>query len=107
MEEPLKSGGAAQVPTSQGDAKNCGRTFTVGLRTRKTTLTTMFTPIEPTEPRKSQKIFKHLQAGEVREVNAKSLSALKNTIRQRMKLRPGESYSINEQGPPFQIRRES
>jgi hypothetical protein len=67
----------------------------------------MFTPIESTEPRKSQKIFKHLQAGEVREVNAKSLSALKNTIRQRMKLRPGESYSINEQGPPFQIRRES
>lgn len=67
----------------------------------------MFTPIEAIEPRKSQKVFKDLQVGEVREVKAKGLSALKGMIRQRMKLHPGETYSANEQGPPFQIRRES
>ena len=67
----------------------------------------MFTPIEQSQQRRSQKIFKDLRAGEVREINAKSLSALKATIRQRMKMNPGETYSINEQGPPFQIRRES
>ena len=67
----------------------------------------MFTPIEQSQQRRSQKIFKDLRAGEVREINAKNLSALKAMIRQRMKMNPGETYSVNEQGPPFQIRRES
>ena len=67
----------------------------------------MFTPIEATGTRKTQKVFKDLQVGEVREVNTKTLSALKGMIRHRMKMRFGESYSINEEGPPFQIRRES
>ena len=67
----------------------------------------MFTPIEQSQQRRSQKIFKDLRAGEVREINAKGLSALKAMIRQRMKMNPGETYSVNEQGPPFQIRRES
>lgn len=67
----------------------------------------MFTRIESTSQRKTQKVFKDLQVGEVREVNAKSLSALKGMIRHRMKMNPGETYSVNEQGPPFQIRRES
>lgn len=67
----------------------------------------MFTPIELTSQRKTQKLFKDLQVGEVREVNAKTISALKGMIRQRMKLHPGETYSANEQGPPYQIRRES
>lgn len=67
----------------------------------------MFTPIEQSQQRKSQKVFKDLQVGEVREVNAKGLSSLKAMIRQRMKLHCGETYSANEQGPPFQIRRES
>jgi hypothetical protein len=67
----------------------------------------MFQPIELKESRKSQKVFKELQVGEVREVNAKSLSLLKAMIRQRMKKYPGETYSANDQGPPFQIRRES
>ena len=67
----------------------------------------MFTPIEATGTRKTQKVFKDLQVGEVREVNAKTISALKGMIRHRMKLHPGETYSMNEQGPPYQIRRES
>ena len=66
----------------------------------------MFTPIEPTQ-RKTQKVFKDLEVGKVRVVAAKNLASLKGMIRHRMKMRSGESYSINEEGPPFQIRRES
>jgi hypothetical protein len=67
----------------------------------------MFTPVQPSNPRQNQKVFKSFPIGEVREVFAKSLSTLKGMIRYRMKMNPGETYSVNEQGPPYQIRRES
>jgi hypothetical protein len=53
------------------------------------------------------KIFKDLPVGEVREVANKSLNALKSMVRFRMRKKPGETYSINEEGPVLQLRRES
>jgi hypothetical protein len=66
----------------------------------------MFTQVE-LKPSGRVRIFKDLSIGEVREVSNKSLASLKSMVRFRMRSHPGETYSINEQGPPFQLRRES
>jgi hypothetical protein len=66
----------------------------------------MFTQVE-LKTSSRVKIFKDLPVGEVREVANKPLNTLKSMVRCRMRSYPGETYSINEQGPPFQLRRES
>ena len=66
----------------------------------------MFKQVELTESTRIR-IFKDLLVGGVRVVSTKPLSTLKGMIRARMRTHPGETYSINEEGPPFQVRRES